>query len=92
VKELEQGLGLQAGAVKVTKLQMQKARYAEDVLRLGRHLMANVSATPAIQVDCLPDHSAPTLLEVSFVCTVSGACIYSCLVNLNGLGAVIWVQ
>lgn len=48
MKELEQGLGLQAGAVKVTKLQMQKARYAEDVLRLGRHLMANVSATSTI--------------------------------------------
>ena len=26
---------------------MQKARYAENVLRLGRHLMADVSATSA---------------------------------------------
>lgn len=47
VKELEQGLGLQAGAVQVVRTQMQKARYAEDVLRLGRHLMAEVSATAA---------------------------------------------
>ena len=47
MKELEQGLGLQAGAVQVVRAQMQKARYAEDVLRLGRHLMAEVSATSA---------------------------------------------
>ena len=47
MKELEQGLGLQAGAVQVVRTQMQKARYAEDVLRLGRHLMAEVIATSA---------------------------------------------
>ena len=47
MRELEQGMGLQAGAVSIVKAQMQKARYAENVLRLGRHLMADVSATSA---------------------------------------------
>lgn len=47
MRELEQGMGLQAGAVCIVKTQMQKARYAENVLRLGRHLMADVSATSA---------------------------------------------
>ena len=46
VKELEQELGLQAGAVQVEIVQMQPARYAEDVLRIARHLLAEVSATP----------------------------------------------
>lgn len=46
-RELEQQLGLQAGAVQVEAVQMQKARYAEDVLRIARHLSADVSATSA---------------------------------------------
>lgn len=44
VKELEQGLGLQAGAVRIVRTQMQRARRSESVLHLGRHLMADVSA------------------------------------------------
>ena len=45
MKELEQELGLEAGAVQVERVQMQKARHAEDVLRIARHLSADVSAT-----------------------------------------------
>ena len=45
--ELEQQLGLQAGAVRVEMVRMQKARYAEDVLRIARHLSADVSAHSA---------------------------------------------
>ena len=42
MKELEQELGLQAGAVRVEGVQMQK-----DVLRIARHLLADVSAPSA---------------------------------------------
>ena len=47
MKQLEQELDLQAGAVKVDRVQLQKARYAEDVLRIARHLLADVSAASA---------------------------------------------
>ena len=60
MKELEQGMGLRAGAVSIVKAQMQKARYAENVLRLGRHLMADVSATSA------PLHLLTTLAHLCF--------------------------
>ena len=87
MEELEQGLGLQRGAVQVVRTQMQKARYAEDVLRLGRHLMAEVSATSASASCCTTSGSG--VVHLMRAC-LGGVCMsrpVSCVSELGCFAA-----
>ncbi len=85
MKELEQGLGLEAGAVQVERVQMQKARHAEDVLRIARHLSADVSTTSA------RSHALLTA-QMSLMLRLTINCTYDALKTPVGQGDLsAWV-